>query len=205
MPATKLGLILACRRKTKRRHLSPLPSKDPVFLWAQGWTPSWSSSNAVACQGPEETRLSCCTSPQQVALASEKLRGWGHCQDGSMKPISTGTGSERGPSFINSQQQPWPEQCLLLLSHSLRAKTLWASSLWFQQDFCGTAWKEVEKHRNNFRYHRDHITQSESGKCIPKKDFSVRAGATFKNLNSVPAPDQEPKSDCRWIYPANAS
>lgn len=27
MPATKLGLTLPCRRKTKRSHLSPLPSK----------------------------------------------------------------------------------------------------------------------------------------------------------------------------------
>lgn len=87
IPASKLGLILPCRRKTKRRHLSPLPFKDrdKVSLWAQGWTSSWSSSNAVASQDPEETCLSCHTSPRQVALASKKLQGWRHCQDRSMK------------------------------------------------------------------------------------------------------------------------
>lgn len=52
---------------------------------------------------------------------------------------------------------------------------------------------------------RDHVTQSKKGKDDPGEDFGVWARATFKYLYSVPAPDQEPKSDCRWIYPANTS
>lgn len=209
MSATKLGLTLPCRRETKRSHISPLPFKH---------TETGSLSQHRDENHPDLPAMlllvrvlrrhiwTATLHPQQVALASEaqQLQGWGHCQDGSMKTHQC-RNRQWERTFIHEQPAAALALAVPAASFIVWGKNLRASSLLFQHDFRGTGWKEVERHRSNFRYRRDHVTQSESGKCIPKKGFSAKAGATFKNLNSVPAPVQEPKSDCRWIYPANTS
>lgn len=60
------GTHLALQKKDEEEP--PLPftfqrHRDRVSLWEKGWTPSWSSSNALAGWASEETHLNCHTSP----------------------------------------------------------------------------------------------------------------------------------------------